>query len=162
MMQYLRRVEQRLTAGKVNLLEPLWAASKRARFYVRQMGDRNRSVCGLWSDNWMEPECTVRLAPDKMGGTQRLAGVSPVENSLSISAGGELLGVYPCPANRRVEISFIVPEAQSRRLILMFSNHVRDLDRRRLSFLLDSTDLFDEQHSSPFIKALPQSIGESL
>jgi glycosyltransferase involved in cell wall biosynthesis len=162
MMQYLRRVEQRLTAGKVSLLEPLWAASKRARFYVRQMGDRKRSVCGLWSDNWMEPECTVRLAPDKMGGTQRLAGVSPVENSLSISAGDELLGVYPCPANRRVEISFIVPEAQSSRLILMFSNHVRDLDRRRLSFLLDSTDLFDEQHSSPFIKALPQSIGESL
>lgn len=163
MMQTLHRIEQRLTSGKVSLLEPLWAAFKLARSFVRRLREQKRPVYGFWSDNWLGPECTVRLAPDKSERTQRLAGVSPVENSLSISAGGEELWNYSCPANRRVEISFTVPEAQARQLVLKFSDHVRDLDRRRLSFLLDSTDLFDEQHSSPLIKAPRRSArGEIL
>ncbi len=163
MMQTLRRVEQRLTSGKVSLLEPLWGAFKLARSCVWHLGDRRRPVYGLWSDNWLGPRCTIRLAPDKSERTRRLAGVSPVENSLSISIGGEELGTYSCPANRRVEISFAVPAARARRLVLKFSSHVRDPDRRRLSFLLDSTDLFDEQPSSPFIKAPRRPThGESL
>ena len=163
LMQSLHRIEQRFTSGKVSLLEPLWAAFKLARSFVRRLGDRKRPVYGFWSDNWLGPECTVRLAPDKSERTQRLAGVSPVENSLSISAGGEELGNYSCPANRRVEISFTVSATQARKLVLQFSDHVRGPDQRRLSFLLDSTDLFDEQHSSPLIKAPRRSThGESL
>lgn len=163
LMQSLHRLEQQLTSGKLSMLEPSWAAFKVARSFVRHLGDRRRPVYGFWSDNWLGPECAVRLAPDKSERTQRLAGVSPVENSLSISAGGEELGNYSCPANRRVEISFTVPETRARRLVLKFSDHVRDPDRRRLSFLLDSTDLFDEQHSSPLIKAPRRSThGERL
>ncbi len=153
MMQSLQRIERRLTCGKFSLLEPLWAAFKLARSFARRPGDRQRPVYGFWSDNWLGPECAVRLPTEKSERTRRLAGVSPVENRLSVSFGGEELGNYSCPANRRVEISFTVPETQAGKLVLKFSDHVRDSDRRRLSFLLDATDLFDEEHSSPLIKA---------
>jgi glycosyltransferase involved in cell wall biosynthesis len=163
MMQSLYRIEQRLTSGKFSLLEPLWASFKLARSFIRRLGDRSRPVYGFWSDNWMEPVCAVSLDPNKSGRTRRLAGVSPVENSLSINAGDEELGTYSCPANGRIEISFTVPEPQASKLILKFSDHVRGCDRRRLSFLLDSTDLLDEQHDLPFIKTPRRAThGESL
>ena len=153
LLELLYNIEQQLTRGKVSLLKALCAATRPTRSFVRGLRQRKRAVYGFWSDNWVGPKCIVRLAPDRSNRPPLLAGVSPVDNSLSISAGGEELGTYRCPANRRVEVSFPMPETPSKKLVLKFSEHVVGPDRRRLSFLLESTNLFDEQDSSPLMKA---------
>lgn len=152
----LRRIiykaEQGVTSGEFRHLKPLWAAAGPVKALVRGLRRLRRPVSGFWSDNWIEPRCTIRLAPDKLDKLQRLAGVSPVENELRISIDGELLGTYFCPANRRVEVSFSIASRRATRLVLEFSRHVAGPDQRSLSFLLDSTNLFDEHASSSLIR----------
>jgi glycosyltransferase involved in cell wall biosynthesis len=148
----INQVEQEVTSGNLRPLKPLWAATKPIKLFVRSLRQRRRPVCGFWSDNWIEPKCTVRLTPDKLNQPQRLTGVSPINNRLRISVGGENLGTYLCPANRRVEVAFTTAAPLGAKLVLEFSEHAVGLDRRRLSFLLESTNLFDEQNSSPLIK----------
>jgi glycosyltransferase involved in cell wall biosynthesis len=148
----INQVEQEVTSGNFRPLKPLWAATKPIKFFVRSLRQRRGPVYGFWSDNWIEPKCTVHLTPDKLNQPQRLTGVSPVDNKLRISVGGEKLGTYLCPANQLVEVSFTIAAAPATKLVLEFSEHAVGLDQRRLAFLLESTNLFDEQNSSPLIK----------
>jgi glycosyltransferase involved in cell wall biosynthesis len=152
----LRRIideaEREVISGKHGPLEPLWSASKPFKSLVRNLRQLRRPVYGLWSDNWMEPKCTVSIDRGKLQQRPLFSGVSPVANELRISAGGETLGTYLCPANRRVDISFTLAANLPGKLVLEFANHFVDSEQRRLSFRLESTNLFDEQNSSPFIK----------
>lgn len=145
----IEKVEREVAAGKLGRMGPLWATTKPIKFLARGIPRLRRPVYGFWADNWVEPECTVYLTPDKLNQPQRLAGVSPVDNSLRISVDGEKLGTYLCPANQRVDVSFSIAANPATKLVLEFSEHVVDSDRRHLSFLLESTNLFDEQSSSP-------------
>jgi glycosyltransferase involved in cell wall biosynthesis len=149
LIQLLYELEWKLTAGKVGLLKALRAAAEPARSFVGRLRARRQPVYGFWFDNWMGPKFKARLAPNRPAQPWRLAGVSPVENRLRVSADREELATYLCPANRRVEISFTLPATGARKLVLEFSDHVVAPDRRRLSFLLESTNLFDEQNGSP-------------
>lgn len=145
LIRLLYALEWKLTSGKGGLLKAIRAAAGPARSFAGRLRARRQTVHGLWPDNWAGPRLTIRLAPDKLIQTRHLAGQSPVENILRVSADGKELGTYPCPANRRVEFSFTLPVDGSRKLVLKFSEHVVAPDRRRLSFLLESTNLFDEQ-----------------
>lgn len=146
------KAEQEVTSGRLSPLKPFWSATKPFKSFVQGLRRLGRPVHGFWSDNWVEPRCNVRLAPSKLNQPHHLTGVSPVDNKLTISAGGETLRTLLCPANQRVEVSFTVAANHATKLVLEFSEHVVDLEERRVSFLLESTNLFDEQNSSPLIK----------
>ncbi len=155
LQRIIYKAEREVKSGKLSPLKPLWAATRLVKSLVRGVRMMSRPVRGFWSDNWIEPRCSIHLAPEKLSQLQRLTGTSPVDNELRISVDGNELGTFFCPAKQRVEISFDIaamPAAGLGQLLLEFSNHVADADERPLSFLLESTNLFDEQTSSPTIK----------
>lgn len=149
---FIYKAEQEVASGRLGPLRPLWAAVKPIKSFVRGLRRLGRPVHGFWSDNWVGPKCTVRITPRRSNQPRRLTGVSPVDNLLRIDADGENLGTYFCPANRQVEVNFNVGAGRATRLVMEFSEYVVDSEQRRVSFLLESTNLFDEQHSSPLIK----------
>lgn len=148
----INKAEQEVTSGKLSPLRPIWAATKPVKYFVRSLRRSRKPVHGLWSDNWMEPDCTVRLDSGRLRQPQRLAGVSPIDNKLSIIADGEQLETYFCPAYQRVEVILNMAAGRAAKLELKFSEHVVGPAQRRLSFLIDSTNLFDERDCSPLTR----------
>jgi len=147
---HVYQTERRLE--KIDFLKPLWMVIRPIRSVIQALRRRRRPTYGFWTDNWIGPKCTVQVDVHKLNQLQRLTGMSPIENRLSITAGGNELTSCVCPANRQMAIRFRIPANSGRRLVLEFSNHVIDPNGRRLSFLVESTNLFDEQNSSPLVK----------
>ncbi len=103
-----------------------------------------QNVNGLWPDNWLEPQCTIRVSKTAPGQTLKLSGVAPVDSVLTVLDQGHVLGQYPLRAQMFERIHFQVTMDSSRKLELTFSSHVTDSNRRPLAFLLQETNLFCE------------------
>jgi hypothetical protein len=103
-----------------------------------------RPVFGFWADNWLGPTCCVYLKKATIPQEWRLAGMAPMDMTLTLGVEGRALGKYTLRANQYETICFDASPELGRRLTLRFSKHIIDAVRRRLSFRLMDTNLFSE------------------
>jgi glycosyltransferase involved in cell wall biosynthesis len=107
-----------------------------------------RPVQGFLSDNWLEPTCRVALKKRWTGYALRLAGVAPVDTTLQVRVDGRLVQTVPLRAKQYETVRFHLEPGCGKRLTLHFSDYVSDPVKRKLSFLVQDTNLFTESDLS--------------
>jgi hypothetical protein len=103
-------------------------------------------VGGFWADNWMEPQTRIVVRPKAFGQRLRHIGVAPVDMQVTIAADDKIIGSYSLHGGKVQTIGEDIALNSDRPITLrfVFSNHIVDAARRKLSFLVSETNLFGE------------------
>ncbi len=107
--------------------------------------DRGRWVSGFWPDNWIGPTLQVVLKDMTPGRLLHVAGMANQDMTLTVLAGDRIVANYPLRGERYEKVCFPLAPEFGNRLCLKFSRTFTDAAQRRLSFLLQDTNLFSEQ-----------------
>lgn len=105
---------------------------------------KGRLVSGFWPDNWLEPDCRILLKTTTPGRLLHVAGRPFEDMTMTIIAGGKVVGSHDLKANDYVKIQLPSSVEPGTELRLKFSRHHLDTARRRISFLVQDTNLFAE------------------
>ena len=103
-----------------------------------------RTVEGVWSDNWMGATCAVRLKDNPVGEHIQLSGVATEPMELTVAVQDQPIAVFSLRGQTIEDIQFQVEPGHERELVLNFSRHMVDAAGRKLSFMLQGTNLFSE------------------
>jgi hypothetical protein len=102
-----------------------------------------RIVDGVWSDNWVGATCVVRLKDSPVGEHIQLTGVPTEPMELTVAVQNKPIAVFALHGQLE-DIRFQVEPGPQRELVLSFSKHMVDAAGRKLSFMLQGTNLFSE------------------
>jgi hypothetical protein len=103
------------------------------------------NVNGFWQDNWLSPEVTI---PTKKVETARdlyIAGIAPIDLEMTVYVGNQTIDRVKILAHQYKMIKLSAPFLEDSLIRIKFSKSVKDSDNRRISFLLQATNLFSEQ-----------------
>jgi glycosyltransferase involved in cell wall biosynthesis len=103
------------------------------------------AVEGFWDDNWMAETCMVRLKEKPTGAHVQLTGIARDDMTLTINVNDNPIASFALQGQKLGQVKFRLEPGQDRNVVLKFSNHKVDAAGRKLSFLLQSTNLFSEQ-----------------
>ncbi len=117
-----------------------------ARVLRRGVGVPDRRVEGIWTDNWMGPQTRILVRPPAPGQPLRCAGIAPVDCACTVECDGEVLGEYQLRGGQQQTIchDLTLDSHRPARLSFKFSGHIIDAANRKLSFLIQETNLFAE------------------
>lgn len=133
-------------AKRSRLMKPLKALRRiKALANPQQSVSPIKSVNGFGLDNWMSPVCTVALTKPYREGRLYLSGTTPISMSLSIYANGKSVNQFGLQANRYETIEFDLVFDQPQQIKFVFSDSFCDRHNRKLSFLLQDTNLLLEK-----------------
>ncbi len=104
-----------------------------------------RRVKGISRDNWVEPVCEVSLSKPYQQGRLRLSGIPFKDLNLKISSNGRAIDTIQLQSNRYETIEFDLDFSEPQQIKFCFSESFVDDYGRKLSFLLQDTNLFLEQ-----------------
>jgi glycosyltransferase involved in cell wall biosynthesis len=106
---------------------------------------RPPAVHGYWGDNWLSETLSVRLKDGPAGEHVQLAGIATEPMELTVAVKDKTVGVFPLRGGASEEVCFHVEPGDGREVVLKFTKHMVDGAGRKLSFLLQGTNLFSEQ-----------------
>jgi glycosyltransferase involved in cell wall biosynthesis len=101
-------------------------------------------VAGYLTDNWLEPVLFIPPRRRAPGYRLHLAGIAPLDTVATVWAGDSRIGTFPLAADQYQEISFPADAVGNKSITIRFSNYFVDGAKRRLSFLLQDTNIFAE------------------
>ncbi len=144
--QPLPEVLRRTARAVVRRLPPLELVYRQMAPSLRQYWKRLKGgkVIGFSLDNWLEPLCSIQLAPSGQERAVYLAGVAPVDMTLTVRIPGEEHHSYPLRAKQLERVELRLRPGDRRKLELEFSQHVPGPERRKRAFLLQDTNLFSD------------------
>jgi hypothetical protein len=104
-------------------------------------------VLGFWADNWLAPHCKVLVRDPAPGIRLRAAGSAALDMDVTVLADGRVVGRYSLKGGvfQTIEPD-LTSHLRERPVVLEFefSASIVDAADRRLSFLLQETNLFGE------------------
>ena len=103
------------------------------------------SVYGFQPDNWLEQKVMVTPKIRASGQILHLVGIAPIDQIMSIKAGGREIYRYAFKKDHCGMASFPADEFGKECIDIEFSGFVRDVENRRLAFLLQDTNIFSEE-----------------
>ena len=117
------------------------AAGMRANLVVKRLlpavaSRRSGPVQGFWPDNWLEPNVTITLKSRACGQILHIAGIAPVDQTMTIAAGDKEICNCDFRAHQYKKVSFPADRADAERISIRFSSFVEDPAKRKLAFLL--------------------------
>lgn len=133
--------------SRYRLLTPL----KKVRRVVAPPGSSKAStplvkrISGISRDNWMETICEISLLKPYRQDKLRISGIAPIDMSLEISSNGCAIDTIQLQSNRYETIEFDLDFSEPQQIKFCFSDSFVDDHGRKLSFLLQDTNLFLEQ-----------------
>ncbi|MEM1239927.1 MAG: glycosyltransferase [Cyanobacteria bacterium P01_H01_bin.26] len=104
-----------------------------------------KRVKGIGYDNWMERVCEINLSKPYRQGRLHIAGITPIDMNLKISSNDSDLGIFKLRSNRYEIIEFDLEFDKPQCIRFYFSNSFVSKAGRKVSFLLQDTNLFLEQ-----------------
>ena len=104
-----------------------------------------KTVVGLYSDNWISDVLIVKSKSYKNTQVMHIAGVSPMNSTMKLYLGESLIIQHQFVANEYGKAEFLLGETEGMDVRAVFSTFMIDAAGRRLSFLLQDTNLFGEQ-----------------
>jgi hypothetical protein len=111
---------------------------------LRQASSSGSSVAGFMTDNWLGPVLSIPPRRRAPGHRLHVGGITPLDNVATVWAGDARIGTFPLAANQYHEISFPADAVGDQGITVRFSKHFDDAAKRRLSFLLQDTNIFAE------------------
>jgi glycosyltransferase involved in cell wall biosynthesis len=112
---------------------------------VAPVVDQRLPLVGFLTDNWLEPRLSVPPKARAPGQVLRIAGWSPVDVEMSVRAGDREIRKFALKAHRYEKMTFPADLVGADRIEILFSAFMEDSANRRLSFLLQDTNIFTEQ-----------------
>jgi hypothetical protein len=102
-------------------------------------------IDGVWSDNWIGPICRIHLKNLLFGEHIHLTGIPTLDMELTVAVNNKPIGVFPLRDQQLEEIRFPVKPGRQLDLLLYFSGYKVDTAGRKLSFMLQGSNLFSER-----------------
>lgn len=121
-------------------------AKKRADVLPAAPAEQQRCpLVGFLTDNWLEPRLSIPPKVRTPGELLHLAGMAPVDVEMSVMVGDRV--IYECEfkAHQYTKVSFPADSVGNDRIYVHFSAFAEDSVKRKLSFLLQETNMFTEQ-----------------
>jgi glycosyltransferase involved in cell wall biosynthesis len=102
-------------------------------------------VNGYWRDNWLSP--VVTIPGKKVGASEEfyIIGTAPIDLVMTVYSGGQKVNRFNIPAHQHQAINLPSKILSGQPIKLRFSNYFKDSSSRKLSFLLEATNLFSER-----------------
>ncbi|HYV40030.1 MAG TPA: glycosyltransferase [Gemmataceae bacterium] len=138
-----KRVKKKLKP-LVTLAQPFVKYVSRARA-KQLLGATPKQVVGYWGDNWMAETCVVRLKESAGGEDIVFCGIATEPMDLTVTVDDKVHCVFPLKGRELESMKFHLEPGGSRKVALQFSKHMVDSAGRKLSFMLQGTNLFAEQ-----------------
>ena len=150
---YLRTTLKARAKPKLYVLAKRYRLMKPLRLLRRLKADgfsqlavsRARKTDGFGLDNWMAPVCMLKLDQPYREGKLYLVGITPIAMSLKIQSNEEVIGIFNLRPNSYETVEFELAFDRSQHIKFMFSESFVDKYGRKLSFLLQDTNLFLEE-----------------
>jgi glycosyltransferase involved in cell wall biosynthesis len=113
----------------------------------RMTGDlpAHTRVRGFLLDNWIGPHLQISRPKTDPGWVGYLQGVSPIKQRVEIWIDGKVVAAKYLAGNSSETIELQLPNKEIHSLEIVFSRHFRDACSRKLSFLVEATNLFAER-----------------
>jgi hypothetical protein len=113
--------------------------------YIDSPSASTSFVNGYFTDNWLSSVVTI---PGKKAGASEefyIVGTAPVNLVMTVYSGKQIVSSFNIPAyqNQTIKLSSSVLTGQY--LKLSFSKYIKDSSGRKISFLLEATNLFSER-----------------
>jgi glycosyltransferase involved in cell wall biosynthesis len=102
-------------------------------------------IVGFLTDNWLEPRLSIPPKGRAPGELLRIAGWAPVDLEMSVRAGDREIRKVEFKAHQYKKVSFPADLVGNDRIEILFSAFMEDAANRRLSFMLQDTNIFSEQ-----------------
>lgn len=141
----LRRGARAARGRMARLLAGTPRLHRLARRLLLAIRGQRHDVWGYWGDNWLEPLVRIRLRPRPPGHRYHLAGSAPVDLELRITCGDAVVGRHALKAHEPRRVTLSADGLTGPIVSLRFSKGVTDAAGRRLSFLVEDTNLFAEE-----------------
>jgi hypothetical protein len=103
------------------------------------------AVSGYWPDNWIEEKLEVVLDARESSRQFRIVGRPVARMTVEVSANGTRLGRFDLAADRQEVVALQLPPGPRETVSFFFSDHLVDVNGRRISFLLEETNAFSEE-----------------
>ncbi|MBW4483586.1 MAG: glycosyltransferase [Tildeniella torsiva UHER 1998/13D] len=103
------------------------------------------NVNGFWQDNWLSPEVTIPIKKLETSQDLYIAGIAPIDLEMTVYVGNQTIDRVKVLAHQYRMIKLSVIFLEDSLLKIKFSKSVKDSDNRRISFLLQATNLFSEK-----------------
>lgn len=133
-------------AKRYRLMKPLKLLRRLKAEGVSQLAiTQARKANGFGLDNWMAPVCMLKLDKPYREGKLYLSGIAPMAMSLRIQSNDEAIGTFNLEPNSYETIEFELTFDKPQHIKFMFSESFVDKYGRKLSFLLQDTNLFLEE-----------------
>jgi hypothetical protein len=102
------------------------------------------AVRGLWLDNWASDRLDVIVEARTSPRTYRLVGIPVAAMTAGVSIGARTVASVALEAGREETIEITLEAGKWTTVSIAFSEHLTEPSGRRVSFLLQETDLFRE------------------
>jgi hypothetical protein len=102
-------------------------------------------IVGFLTDNWVEPRLSIPPKERAPGQLLRIAGWAPVDVEMSIRVGDKEIQKFEFKAHQYKKVTFPADLVHNDRMEILFSAFMEDTANRRLSFMLQDTNIFSEQ-----------------
>ncbi|MDJ0889470.1 MAG: glycosyltransferase [Desulfobacterales bacterium] len=141
---FIRRVKNRLRRHSPADLKSRSGRILPSPAFLRSLL-KGKSVFGFESDNWLGP--TVAVAPSERvcGHSLHIAGIAPVDQVMSVISGEKEVFAFTFEKQQYKKVTFPSEAIGNKQLTLQFSEFTEDISKRRLSFLLQDTNIFTEE-----------------
>ncbi len=105
-----------------------------------------RAVVGFGGDNWLAPVASIWLKDRPADEPLYLSGIAPVDMDLVVTISGEGSHRFKLHGNALETVTLpSVAAGEGKRVVLKFSGYAVTKGRRKVSFLVQDTNLFAEQ-----------------
>jgi glycosyltransferase involved in cell wall biosynthesis len=106
---------------------------------------RSARVTGYWPDNWVEERLDVVLDARGQSRSLQLVGRPVRAMTVEVSTNGTPLGRFELDEDRQETVTVQIPPGPREKVSFAFSDHMVDAAGRRISFLLQETNMFREE-----------------
>jgi glycosyltransferase involved in cell wall biosynthesis len=123
---------------------------KRIRYIIKRKMAFSRVkhikvVSGYWPDNWLEQRVMIMPNSWPIDKDLFIGGISPLDMTITIRIGGREFYRGELLAEQYSKIQFSCKMPEAKLIEIYFSKAFVDSSKRRLSFLLQETNIFSEQ-----------------
>jgi hypothetical protein len=108
-------------------------------------GSSRLRVSGFSPDNWVGDRLEVVVEPREQTRRLALSGRPVAEMTVKVSANGAQLGEFPLHGSELEAVTIELPPGPREVVSFAFSAHALDTKGRRVSFLVQETNLFGEE-----------------
>jgi glycosyltransferase involved in cell wall biosynthesis len=108
-------------------------------------GASTRRVSGFWPDNWVADRLDVVVEPRERPRQLHIVGRPVTGMTVRVAANGTELGEFELEESRCESVNVQLPAGPRELVSFSFSDHAVDANGRRVSFLVQETNLFREE-----------------